>query len=276
MNKPRGLFCGLLLGVCLATFGIEPEDSAVFRRFMHYVSESDPDIIRIASFFLDIPYVSGTLEGDAEERLRVNLREMDCFTFVENVIALHLMLQNNKQCADNSLDHFCEILQHIRYRNGVLNGYLSRLHYTSEWMDNNYRKGVLTLPQLPHCQTFRPEVSFMSTHCNIYPALQAHPEWCTAVGNIEKDINRLRLRYIPKEQTDDAAGIRNGDIIAITTHVKGLDVVHVGFAFHKGNSVYLIHASSEAGKIIISTETLYDYLQRRKNHSGIMVARIVR
>ena len=254
-----------------AQVGFLPEDSVVFTRFLQYAKQGDQSVVHTARFFMDVSYLGGTLEGDDAEQLRVNLRELDCVTFVENVSALHLMLRSN----NHTFVDFCRILQRIRYRDGVIDGYLSRLHYTSDWLDNNRQKEIVHLPAIPGCRSFAPEVSFMSTHCDAYPALKAHPEWCKQMDALEKNINTLNLCYIPKEQVKNSEkNLRNGDIIAITTHIKGLDIAHIGFALVQNGSVYLLHASSEIKKVVVSNETLHDYLARRKNHSGIIVARI--
>ena len=255
----------------LAQVKYQPEDTEIFERFLEYSSQGNHSILHTARFFMDTPYVGGTLEGDPEEQLRVNLRELDCVTFVENVIALHLMLQGDR----HTFAGFCNILQQIRYRNGVIDGYLSRLHYFSEWLDNNRQKGIVTLPAIQGCRSFTPETSFMSTHCDAYPALKTHPEWCKQMIDIEKNINRLKLCYIPKEQIKDCEKyLQTGDIISITTHIAGLDASHTGLAVLQNGRVYLLHASSEAKKVVLSDETLHDYLANRKNHSGIMVARM--
>ena len=247
-----------------------PEDAAIFGQFLQYAQQSDNSIIHTARFFMDKPYIGGTLEGDSIEQLVVNLRELDCVTFVENVIALHLTLQGER-----TYDHFCRFLKQIRYRNGVIDGYLSRLHYFSEWLDDNRQKGIISLPTIPGCHEFSPAVSFMSTHCDIYPALKSNPDWCKMMTAYEKDVNMLKLCYIPKEQLKNfEKNIQTGDVIAITTHIQGLDVVHTGFAIARNGRIHLLHASSEAKKVIVSDETLHDYLARRKNHSGIIVARI--
>jgi hypothetical protein len=248
-----------------------PEDTVIFARFLDDSQQGDRDMIRTARFFMNVPYVGGTLEGNREEQLQINLREADCVTFAENVIALHLVLQSDHRTFAN----FCRILQLIRYRNGIIDGYLSRLHYVGEWLANNEQKGIVSLPAIPGCQTYAPEVSFMSTHCDAYPALKAYPDRCKTMGAIETNINELRLCYIPKEQVKNfEANIRNGDIIAITTHIKGLDIAHMGFALVQNNRAYLLHASSEKKKVIVSDATLHDYLARWKNHSGIIVARM--
>ncbi len=260
----------------VCSIGAQPlytaEDTVIFRRFSEYAKQGDIDIIQTALFFTDTPYVGGTLEGDSVERLRVNLHEFDCTTFSETVIALYLTQQSD----DPSFRTFCDILQRIRYRDGILNGYLSRLHYASDWLDNNRQKGIFSLSKLSQCQTFVPDVSFMSTHCDKYPALNDRPGWCKAMKETEKQVNALRICYIPKDRVKASEPeLRNGDIIVITTHIKGLDAAHMGFALVRNGSVYLLHASSEAKKVIVTGETLHEYLARRKNHSGIIVARTV-
>jgi len=251
-----------------------PEDTVIFNKFLQY-SRKDAMfcVSTTALFFINTPYIAGTLEGDSEERLRVNLRELDCVTYVENVIALHLMLQSD----NHTFDNFCNILQNIRYRNGNLNGYLSRLHYFSEWLDNNSQKEIISLPEIQWCRDYTPNVSFMSTNCNSYPTLKANPALCKQMNEIEKNVNNLNFCFTPKEQVKDlGTSIHNGDIIAITTRIKGLDIVHTGFAFIQNGNVYLLHASSDAKKVLISEETLHDYLARFKNHSGIILGRMTR
>ena len=248
-----------------------PEDTVIFERFLKYSGQGDHSIAHTARFFMDIPYMGGTFEGDHEEQLRVNLRELDCVTFVENVTALHLMLQREK----HAFADFCTILQQIRYRNGVIDGYLSRLHYFSEWLDNNRQKEIVTLPAIQDCIGFTPKTSFMSTHCDTYPALKTHSNWCRQMIDIEKNINHLKFCHIPKEQIKNIEKyLQTGDIIGITTHIKGLDVSHTGFVLIQKERAYLLHASSEVKKVIVSDETLHDYLAKRKNHSGILVARL--
>ena len=248
-----------------------PEDTVIFSRFLQYSRQGDHSMLHTARFFINTPYVGGTLEGDGEEQLRVNLRELDCVTFVENVIALHLMLQSGRHTFAN----FFSILQHIRYRNGIIDGYLSRLHYFSEWLDNNRQKGIINLTAVPGCQGFSPGVSYMSAHCDAYPALKNHPEWCRQMSVIEKNINELSFCFIPKEQLKDLeTNLKTGDIIAITTRTNGLDIAHTGLALVQNGRLYLLHASSEAKKVVVSEETLHDYLARLKNHSGILTGRM--
>ena len=61
-----------------------------------------------------LPYVAKTLEVNREERLVVNLRQLDCTTYVETVLALALCM---KQKA-HTFQAFCSNLQRLRYEDG--------------------------------------------------------------------------------------------------------------------------------------------------------------
>jgi hypothetical protein len=248
-----------------------PEDTVVFNRFMQYSEQGDRSILHTMRFFLGAPYTAGTLEGDEVEQLRINLRELDCVTYVENVIALQLMLQGEQHC----FSEFCRILQKIRYRNGVIDGYLSRLHYFSDWLDNNRIMEIIDLPVIEGCGSFKPAVWYMSAHCDAYPALKSNPALCKRMSADEKNVNELVFCYIPKEKINAVNDyINTGDIISITTLINGLDIAHNGFALKQNGKIYLMHASSDAKKVIVSGETLHDYLARIKNHSGVIVSRM--
>ena len=94
-------------------------------------NESDP-MLRIGKSYLGTRYVANTLDRNEVEQLVINTKEVDCLTFVEYTLAQAL----GSSFADN--------LQRIRYRDGIINGYPSRLHYTSDWIDNGLRNGFLT------------------------------------------------------------------------------------------------------------------------------------
>ena len=107
-------------------------------------SEVTPDkeleFIDVASTFLGRPYVASTLEGNNPERLVINTEEVDCTTFVEYTTAALL----SNQMPDSINDGFRDMLRNIRYRDGKIDGYASRLHYFSEWIDNNQKRGYIT------------------------------------------------------------------------------------------------------------------------------------
>jgi hypothetical protein len=85
-----------------------------------------------------------------------------------------------------------------------------------------------------------------------------------------------RYFFVPKEKIQSLEHqIETGDLIAITTPLKNLDIVHVGFAVRQNGRVHLMHASSVSKKVEISTLPLSDYLLGNKSQSGIMVSRLI-
>lgn len=218
------------------------------------------------------PYVAHTLERPDGEKLIVNLREQDCTTFLENTLA---MATSVKQ-ASPTFESYSQVLQQIRYRNGVLDGYPSRLHYFSEWLYDNEQKGFLQVitGQLGG-KPYQKSLNFMSTHRAAYPALK-NDSYYQKIGSIEKELNTRQYSFIPKAEVSSIESqLQDGDIIAITTGIQGLDVVHVGFAKKQNNRIHLLHASLDEKKVVVSTKPLADYLLGNKNQSGIMVARVI-
>ena len=68
--------------------------------------------------------------------------------------------------------------------------------------------------------------------------------------------------------------LKDGDIIAITTNIPGLDVVHLGLACYEKGVLKLLHASSTQKMVVVSQEPLAQMLKRNKKFTGIRVLRI--
>lgn len=229
-------------------------------------------MLDIGKFFLGVPYVVGTLETKRAEQLVVNLRELDCITFVENVVALAHLLKSR----DRSFGAFRRLLQKIRYRAGRLQGYSSRLHYFSDWIHDNERKGILRdVTAEIGGRPLKKVINFMTTHPDLYPPLK-NAVTLVRMKSAERAISRRSSFFIRKKGLRRLEHrIRDGDLIAITTKTEGLDVQHVGLAARGKNRIYLLHASSIDGKVILCKKTLYRYLMEGRARSGIMVARVV-
>lgn len=87
----------------------------VLQKFAPLAKSETGFLVReIALHFVGTPYVAHTLENGPEEKLVVNLREMDCTTFAENCLALARTLQMKKP----GFEVFTEQLEKIRYRGG--------------------------------------------------------------------------------------------------------------------------------------------------------------
>jgi hypothetical protein len=228
-------------------------------------------LLEIGKSFLGAPYRSGTIETKGAEHLVTNLREFDCFTFVENVIALMQTLKSRGK----SFRAFRNLFQKIRYRHGRLQGYSSRLHYFSDWIYDNQKKGMLRdVTEEMGGRPLRKVLNFMTTHPELYPPLKNRVV-LRRMKSVERTISRKTLFFIPKNSLMHIEDrICNGDLITITTNREGLDVQHVGFAARVKNRIHLLHASSIEGKVVLSQKTLYRYLMESRARTGIMVARI--
>lgn len=262
---------------------VTPEDRAIFERYLSSmqakkylpVSDSIPVsdlLIETARFFLGTPYVASTLEKEPEG-LVINLREMDCTTFMENVLALTRTLQ---ELPDSSpFETFCKHLRQIRYREGRLADYTDRLHYMTDWIYENARQGqVLDINREIGGVPFPVSLSFISTHPDLYKQLKGHPDRVRKIADKEKEINSRTYYYLPKTKIAEAAPrLQNGDIVCFVTTIEGLDVTHVGLVYRTGETVSFIHASSSAKKVIINEESLQAYTERMKSNKGLLLAR---
>ncbi len=225
--------------------------------------------LAIAQSFVGQPYESHTLE-ESPERLICNLTNFDCYTFVESVLALTEARYGSKKYSD-----YQQIVQKLRYRNGQIDGYASRLHYFSEWIaqaqKNNFVRDITT--KISDNEPFSPTIDFMTKHRKLYAQLSDDAVF-EAIGESERRLSKSKKYYLPKNKIDDSF-INDGDIIGITSNTSGLDFNHEGFAIKQHGQVYLLHASSDLKQVVVSKEPLIVYLQKVKKHSGIVVLRLV-
>lgn len=275
MKKRHAWLLGMVWGAMSCMASTPTSDSIKVETLLRQASRLPADSSRTLFFarqLIGIPYVANTLDETDRETLVVHLDKVDCTTFVETVLALSLTEKRGKR------DFGCykQALRHIRYREGKMEGYLSRLHYFSDWIKDNERKGIvrertgesgLATPQILN-------LDFMSTHADSYPLLKNRPSMIGRMVELEKDWKNVTVRYIPKaclNASYEELGIKDGDIIAITTNIKGLDVVHVGFACWVDGKLHLLHASSARKKVVLDPDPLYDYSKNKKTHTGVRV-----
>ena len=229
-------------------------------------------ITRIGLTFLNTPYVGGTLENGMDEKLVINLRELDCTTFAENCLALARTVKLGK----TDFDTFADEIEKIRYRHEKRNRYPSRLHYFSEWIQDNHQKGFINNQINVNGVKFDKAIHFMSTHPTSYPVLKEHPELVTIIAWQEKELTKAELYYFPKDQPDNLYKyLQQGDIVGLTSSIDGLDINHVGIIMVKDNQFYLLHASQSEKKVTVSQSPLSEFLKPASKNSGIMIARPV-
>lgn len=219
--------------------------------------------------FLGTPYVAGTLEEDPE-MITVDMERLDCTTFVEMAAAMAITIENRR----SSWRDYVYNLEQLRYRGGKVNGYASRLHYISDWIVDNSHRGLLqeVTDRIGRADYAVKTLDYMTSHRNSYPAMADSANFM-GIKNTEIGYRSHRFPYIKPQNVKDA-DIREGDIIAIVTSVKGLDVTHLGIATIKEGKVHLMHASSKKGEVVIDPLPLQEYLRRNRSAIGIRVIRI--
>ena len=228
-------------------------------------------IVSVGKTFMKTPYVAKTLEIGDTETLVVNLQGLDCTTFVENVLAFSKLLRQK----DPSFNTFIKNLETIRYKDGELDGYASRLHYFSEWIANNAEKGILKdITGEIGGREITKDINFMSTHRNLYPFLADEANF-DKIKASENYLNSQAICVLAQDKiAENEDLIQSGDIIALATSINGLDVTHTGIATReKDGRIHLLHASTGSMEVEVSKKPLAEYLKGIKSNTGIMVAR---
>ncbi len=259
-------------------------------------------VARIGERFVGTPYQPHTLELAGPERLVINLEALDCVTFVENVLVLaRLAWSESSDLADPDGNGAADVrraesaasgrsallddpdafqaayrdqLTQIRYRSGVLEGYASRLHYFAEWIADNEASGLVDAISRELGGVADPSpIDFMSTHPDAYCQL-ADQATLVEIARMEARLGEVERYYIPAGEIHAAAaGIHDGDLIAATSTVAGLDIAHTGIALWQDGVLRLMHAPLVGSHVQISDESLAERIRRIGGQDGIMVAR---
>ncbi len=229
--------------------------------------------------FVGTAYVPGTLDPEGPEKLVINFEGLDCVTFVENVYSMvRFVRQPNASdllaSRGEAEDRYEDLLSDIRYREGFVDGYTSRLHYFSDWIGTNAERGLLRpITQDLGGVTDEEPIDFMTTHPEAYRQL-ADSANLEEIRATEERLSSVPRWYIPEDRVADVADrIESGDIIAATSTVSGLDIAHTGLALWVDGELRLMHAPLVGEDVQISERPLAERLQGIDGQDGIMVAR---
>ena len=270
----------ILIGIILCSIcSLQANDSIRVEKWLKEAASLPKDSCRTLHFakqMLGVPYVAGTLDGNEEEQLVVRTDALDCTTFVETVLAFCIADKRGER----DFNGFKKALTDVRYRDGILNGYTSRLHYFSDWIRNNEQMGFVKecTSETACAQPKELWLDFMTTHVDSYLPMKKDASLVEEMAAQEKNWQGAVVSYIPKEKlnlSSDELKIKDGDILAMVTNIKGLDIVHVGFAFWKDGKLHLLHASSSAKKVIEDPKTQYESSKNTKAHIGVRAIRVV-
>lgn len=231
-------------------------------------------VAEIGKSFLNTEYVAHTLEKEGDERLVINLTGLDCTTFLETSLTFARCIKKGK----TSFQDYQNELTFIRYRDGKLDKYPSRLHYFSDWIYNNQQKGIVKdITEEIGGKPIKFKVNFMSENPKFYKQLQDNPAFIPIIKKQEEEINSRQYYYIPENDIEKVESkIQSGDLIALTTSDKGLDIGHVGIALKMDDGrIHFLHAPLVGSKVQITATPLSDYAKKIKKHTGIIVLRVL-
>lgn len=271
----------LLFTILNSAQNYTPQDKEIYAAKAKIASDALRDkaelnavISKVASSFTGTDYVGFTLETDGPEVLTVNFRGLDCTTFLETAVTVA------RTCADgkDSFEEYLQKLEEIRYRGGKLNGYPSRLHYFSDWIYDNVKKGIIKdISREIGGEKIVFNVSFMGNNPKLYMMLKGNDEFLKQIKQQEKEIAAREYYYIPNSRIKDVQDkIMSGDLIGIVTSVEGLDISHTGFAYRGDDNVLkFLHAPMAGKKVEITKKPLADYIPAIQKSKGIVVLRVV-
>ncbi len=229
-------------------------------------------ITAIGKSFIGTNYVAHALEKGKTETLVIDLTGLDCTTFLENALTFARCIKEGR----TTFKDYESELTKIRYRNGIIDRYPSRLHYFSDWIYNNEQKGIVkNVSKKIGGDPIKFDVDFMTAHPDSYVQLKDDPKFIPIIRKQEEEINKRIYYYLPKDTVAKVEDkIKSGDLIAITSNVKGLDINHVGIAVRMDDGrIHFMHAPDVGYKVQITPEPLADYLIKFSKDSGIIVLR---
>lgn len=239
--------------------------------------------VRVGELAIGTPYEPFTLEAylraggspSRTEPLTLSLTKFDCVSLVEACLAV-------SRTADDpgapTWSGFGTEMERMRYRGGTRGGYVTRLHYFSEWIADGAKRGLYQElgSELGGVEDARP-LRFMTEHRASYPAL-ADDGVYREIGEMEHTLDGQPRHVIPTARIPEVSdGIQTGDILAFATAIPGLDVTHAAFAYRDGaNVLRVLHAPLSGGVVEITRATLPEYVAAIRRSTGILIARPLR
>ncbi|MEO6847081.1 MAG: N-acetylmuramoyl-L-alanine amidase-like domain-containing protein [Chthoniobacterales bacterium] len=230
---------------------------------------------RVGLALVGTPYVNYTLELDNRlESPCVNFRGMDCWTFFETSLACARLLK--VKGPPYSQEDLLAMIEMDRYRGGHCNGkFTSRLHHLEDWAyDNGNRGKVRDITQSLGGVPLHRHITDMVSTWRMYRQLRANPSQVDFIRNVEINLSRRGIYYIPKAKVSRIESkLQNGDIICIVSSSPGDYTSHVGMVYRDGlGRVHFLHASKNHRHVLVDVR-LSEYLAHFRKDQGIMVVR---
>jgi len=227
-------------------------------------------LARVAAAQLGVPYRQAP-EGSGPEWVHTDLTTFHCVSLVETSLALTRCLWRERDDAACLLGE----IEGLRYRGGRLDGFASRLHYFVDWLeDNAARRHLVLRTRELGGRSIQLPFFYLSAHPTRYPPM-AEDAVRALVERREEELGRATHDIIPRERVGAAvAALRTGDVVAIVGAKPGILVSHTGLVVRgKDGVARLLHASSHHHRVLLTTSDLADYVRRRPERRGLIVAR---
>ncbi|MFX0581239.1 DUF1460 domain-containing protein [Nocardia nepalensis] len=204
----------------------------------------------LSSRLLGTPYGADMLVGSASqpEQLVIDLRRVDCFTYLDYVEALS---------RSTDRDQFVANLIETRYTDGRVE-FGQRKHFFSDWSHTARIAATdITATLSPAAVTIGKHLNARADGGNYLPGLPV----------VDRDIT-----YIPSSAVDDKVigQLRTGDYIGAYADQPGLDVTHVGIFVMTPTGPVFRNASSLADNDKVVDSPFADYV---RSTPGIVVLR---
>ena len=148
--------------------------------------------------------------------------------------------------------------------------------WTGEPVFDNEKKGIVRdVTKEIGGVIYDKKIDFMSNHRKSYKQLSDDYNYLR-IGEIENSINQREIYFIPKEKISGIYDkLQTGDVIGITSNLKGLDIAHTGFVYMQDGVAYLLNASLKNKQVEISQVDLQEYVMSNSKQGGIVVARVI-
>ena len=255
------------IDICNSTFQLAVDENLQARPIKDV-------IVEVGKSFIGTDYASHTLEVDGDERLVINFMGLDCNTFLEYALVFSRNIKQGK----TTFDDYKNELTLIRYRDGKIDQYPSRLHYFTDWIYDNEKKVVIKdITKKIGGELLKLDLSFMSAHPQYYKHLIENPDFISLIKQQEEEISKRKYYFISQEKIAEVENdIEDGDLLAFTSTVKGLDVNHVGIAVRLDDGrIHVLHAPNVGYQVEITKLPLAEYVLKIEKDSGIIVVRVL-
>ncbi len=207
-------------------------------------------IERLSGRLLGTPYGADMLIGSADqpEQLVIDLRRVDCFTYLDYVEAIS---------RSTDRDQFVASLIATRYTDSRVE-FRQRKHFFSDWSH------TARIAATDITGTLSPAAVTVTKHLN---AKADSGRYLPGLPVVDRDIT-----YIPGAAVDNGviSGLRTGDYIGAYADRPGLDVTHVGIFVMTPSGPIFRNASSLTANNKVVDSPFGDYM---RTTPGIVVLR---